>query len=115
MQKKFETIGDMISNEYFLDELEAQIRTIRTRRQTRPALTPGYHYKKDCVDTMLSEGTLKSECFCAHIGSILVKKSNLPSAQRNVIHDVCVLAMAKTFEKHPELKPDYAEKTETEK
>ena len=93
MKKEFKTINEIITDPVFWDSLEQEISRIRTQRYTRKDPPPGFHYKRNELDRLHEGKKLTAGFFLDNIESIWNKKSNLSSASRRIIYDVCGRAL----------------------
>lgn len=96
MVKEFATIGELIQDQVFVNEVEIKLKELKKNRQTRPEPKPGYHYKRDWYDRMRDAGQLNAEFFLANIEDIWFKRSKLSSEVRNTIQYVCETALTQT-------------------
>jgi len=100
MGKQFNTISDIINDEFFQSSLKKNISKLKEDRGKRPTPKLGYYYKRDWFDRMHEGRMLNFDFFKKNIESIWNKKSDLSSQIRNVIEDTCnksVIDMLETY------------------
>lgn len=106
MEKKLETIGEILEDQYFKQILQKNITELRLKRNTRPSPPAGSYYKKDWFDRMESQGTFSEKYFLSNIWAIWNKTSSLNSETRNVILFVCNKALQETYLKYAQEKKE---------
>ena len=94
---RFNSIGEIVKDPYFIDYVEQNLSELRKNRNKRPEPKPGYHYKRDWYDRMSSEGHVNSGFFIKNIENIWLKKSSLSSQERHVIQFVCDKSFQQTL------------------
>jgi hypothetical protein len=100
MGKQFNTISDIINDEFFQSSLKENISKLKEDRAKRPNPKPGFYYKRDWFDRMWEGNMLNFDFFKKNIESIWNKKSDITSQIRNVIEDLCnksVIDMLKIY------------------
>ena len=102
MEKKFETLSDLIKDTYFIQAVNKHI----SKTHNRPAPKPGFHYKRGWYEMMYDAGNLRAEYFVQNIESIWNKTSNLSSELRRGIQFVCDCAMQDTLLFYAKLEAD---------
>ena len=96
MEKKFESIQELINDPYFVKSVTNSISEFRSQRHNLKEPEPGFRYKRIWYDRMTEQGQLSCNYFLSNIESIWAKKSTLPSEVRNVIQYVCDKAAKET-------------------
>lgn len=98
MAKQFSTIKEIIEDDVFIKLVETHIIEIKKKRNSRPSLEEGYHYKRDWYDRMNEVGHVCSEFFLLNMESVVEKRSSLSSEIRSIIRYVFELALSDTIE-----------------
>ena len=104
--KVFNSINEIITDEYFFDFAKKNLYEVLKKRRDRPSPPQGMHYKRDWYDRMSDAGNLNITFFLTHIESIWLKKSNLNSEFRNIIQFVCDNAYIQTVSAYETLYKD---------
>ena len=94
---KPETVLGVLKDEQFIMNVAGEIRKIIAKILSRPEPKPGFKYKKNILDIMISERSMNSEYFLSNIQSIWESKSILSAQKRYVIKSVCDEALRQTL------------------
>ena len=106
-KKVFNSIEEIITDKYFIQFVKDYMSEVRNSYMGRPKAPVGMKYKKGAYEQLRNDGNFNPSYFIKNIGDIWMKKSNLNSLQRNLILNVCNLALRKTlleYQKELELK-----------
>ena len=96
--RRFNSISEIVKDTYFIKKVVENIIELREKRGKRPLPKPGYRYKRDWYDRMISEGHFNSFYFINNIEKIWLKKSSLSSETRHIIQFVCDKSFQQTLE-----------------
>ena len=96
-KKAFNSIEEIITDDYFILFLKDYMNEVRNSYANRPKAPSGMRYKKGAYDQLRNEGNFNSSYFIKNINDIWMKKSSLNMMQRNLILNVCNFALKKTF------------------
>lgn len=102
--KKFDTVDEIINDEYFQMFLDKNIDKLRSERNNRPPTKPGFRYKRDWYDRMCDDNNFNIRFFINNITDIWIKKSSLSSEIRSVIEFICNKSLQQTYQKYNETK-----------
>ena len=94
---KFNSISEIIKDDYFIRFIKMEISELSKQRFHRPNPKQGYKYKRDWYDRMTSQGNFTVDYFINNIGDIWIEKSSLNTESRNIIQLVCNNALNKTL------------------
>lgn len=97
VQPKFDTSADIVKDPAFRMYLSQQISKLHKERLLRKPPKPGYYYKRDWFDRMVSASALNSKFFLDHIEAIWEKKSSLNAEFRMAITEICNRALRQTL------------------
>lgn len=103
MSKEFKTIDDIISDPIFLENVQKERDTLWRHRMNRKPAPPGFHYKRDWYDRMISQQQFTRKFFIENIPLIWIKKSALNSTYRQIILTVCEKALFETIKTYKEM------------
>ena len=96
MEKKFKSISELVKDEIFIKNVEAELDKARARRRLRPEAKSGFAYKRDWFDRFRAKNQLHASFFLYNIPSVWRKESALSSEERNVIQYICDCALIAT-------------------
>lgn len=91
------TIREIVNNRQFQESIAKNIQGVRNVRLIRPIPKPGYYYKRDSWDRLISEKKFTVNFFLTAIPAIWLKQSTLPSEQRRVIQYICDKSVMEAF------------------
>lgn len=94
------TIGEIISDDFFIESVKQNIGELIKSRRNRPEPKQGFRYKRDWYDRMREDGQLNSQFFISNIADIWTKQSSLSSQVRTAIQLVCDKSLHQTLSKY---------------
>ena len=101
MNKIFKTFNELTEDKIFIDAVTKNLIKLIQERSSRKPAPKGMRYKRDWYDKF---GHKLDLVFCLqNIEAIWMKKSNLPSLERQVIQYVCDKAYRETMQKYSEI------------
>jgi len=95
--KSFNSIEEMVKDNYFVDRVKYYLDEILRQRFLREDAPAGYRYKKDGLDLLIQDELATSKYFINNYPNIYNKISSITSARRNVIEFVCGKAVNDTL------------------
>lgn len=95
--------AEIATDPVFVAAVEKHLEHMLSVRSKRPPAKPGMRYIRDWYDRMTPEQK-KASYFCSEIQLIWVKKSQLSTEIRSIIHFVCTHALI-DYMKHEKQQP----------